>query len=231
MPSTTLRNVRNLLKNFSGYSKQNTEYRLKTIEGDSVIFLWPTEIHLCQKAGKSLRPRIPLRLFEENALAAEQNQAQWVQDDPITILFIKSNLRLVVDLQNCIKAQQSRAYAQKVKISNLQQMAKTVAYIQEHGYDTQEKLQDTTDTIQSKWQSPRRCQAHWSQTEKVNEQIHYLGQYLSTKSVYADFLKSTNKKDFRQNYADEIAKYEEALQFLKQNSQDGKLPTMKDLRS
>lgn len=38
MPSTTLRNVRNLLKNFSGYSKQNTEYRLKTIEGDSVIF-------------------------------------------------------------------------------------------------------------------------------------------------------------------------------------------------
>ena len=67
--------------------------------------------------------------------------------------------------------------------------------------------------------------------KKVNEQIHYLGQYLSTKSVYADFLKSTNKKDFRQNHADEIAKYEEALQFLKQNSPDGKLPTMKDLRS
>ena len=67
--------------------------------------------------------------------------------------------------------------------------------------------------------------------KKVNEQIHYLGQYLSTKSVYTDFLKSTNKKDFRQNHADEIAKYEEALQFLKQNSPDGKLPTMKDLRS
>lgn len=33
------------------------------------------------------------------------------------------------------------------------------------------------------------------------------------------------------HHADEIAKYEEALQFLKQNSQDGKLPTMKDLRS
>ena len=67
--------------------------------------------------------------------------------------------------------------------------------------------------------------------EDLADAIHYLGQYLSTKSVYADFLKSTNKKDFRQNYADEIAKYEEALQFLKQNSQDGKLPTMKDLRS
>ena len=155
-----------------------------------------------------------------------------MQNDPITILFIKSDLRLVVDLQNCIKAQQSRAYAQKVKISNLQQMAKTVAYIQEHGYDTQEKLQDTTDTIQSKMAKARSdAKLTEAKLKKVNEQIHYLGQYLSTKSVYADFLKSTNKKDFRQNYADEIAKYEEALQFLKQNSQDGKLPTMKDLRS
>lgn len=79
-----------------------------------------------RKLGSHYDREYLLQLFEENALAAEQNQAQWVQDDPITILFIKSNLRLVVDLQNCIKAQQSRAYAQKVKISNLQQMAKTV---------------------------------------------------------------------------------------------------------
>ena len=52
-----------------------------------------------------------------------------------------------------------------------------------------------------------------------------------TAKVAEDFLKSTNKKDSRQNHADEIAKYEEALQFLKQHSPDGKLPTMKDLRS
>ena len=185
-----------------------------------------------RKLGSHYGREYLLQLFEENALAAEQNQAQWAQDDPITILFIKSDLRLVVDLQNCIKAQQSRAYAQKVKISNLQQMAKTVAYIQEHGYDTQKKLQDTTDTIQSKMAKARSdAKLTEAKLKKVNEQIHYMGQYLSTKSVYADFLKSTNKKDFRQNHADEIAEYEEALQFLKQNSPDGKLPTMKDLRS
>ena len=34
---------------------------------------------------------------------------------PHTFLFIKSDLRLVTDLQHCIKAQQSQAYAQKVK--------------------------------------------------------------------------------------------------------------------
>ena len=67
--------------------------------------------------------------------------------------------------------------------------------------------------------------------KKVNEQIHHLGQYLSTKSVYGDFLKSTNKKSFRQAHAEDITKYEEARQFLKQDFPDEKFPLMKDLRA
>ena len=41
------------------------------------------------------------------------------QADPIAILYIRSNLRLVTDLQTCVKAQQSQAYAHKVKLTNL----------------------------------------------------------------------------------------------------------------
>ena len=71
----------------------------------------------------------------------------------MAILFIKSDLRLVVNLQTCVKAQQSRAYAQKVKISNLQQMARTVAYVQEHGYDSRENLSETAGLPSiPKWQ-------------------------------------------------------------------------------
>ena len=73
-----------------------------------------------------------LRIFAENARNKERNNPHLAANDPLAILFIKSDLRLVVDLQTCVKAQQSRAYAQKVKISNLQQMARTVAYVQEH---------------------------------------------------------------------------------------------------
>lgn len=65
----------------------------------------------------------------------------------------------------------------------------------------------------------------------THEQIHYLGQYLSTKSIYGEFLKAPNKKIFRQAHSDELAQYEEALQILKQHSPDGKFPTMKDLRA
>ena len=52
--------------------------------------------------------------------------------EPYFLLPFKSDLRLVVDLQDNVTARQSHAYAQKVKISNLQQMAKTIAYVQEH---------------------------------------------------------------------------------------------------
>lgn len=67
--------------------------------------------------------------------------------------------------------------------------------------------------------------------EELKRCIRYLGQYLSTKSVYGDFLKSGNKKSFRQAHAEDIAKYEEALRILKQHSPDGRFPTMKDLRA
>ena len=67
--------------------------------------------------------------------------------------------------------------------------------------------------------------------KRLNEQIHYLGQYLSTKATYKEFLQANNKKIYRSEHQDEIAKYEEAAQFLKRSSSDGTIPTMKDLRA
>lgn len=107
-------------------------------------------------------------------------------------------LRLVIDLQQCVKAQQSQAYAQRVKLSNLQQMEKTVAYVQEHGYDTQEDLQNAFSEAQSQTAEMRKALRSTEQKLKeVNEQIHYTGQYLANKFVYNQFLKSKNKKLFR----------------------------------
>ena len=169
-------------------------------------------------------------LFQCNA--AEKEKQQWRVDDPVDVLYIKSNLRLVVNLQNCIKAQQSRAYAQKVKISNLQKMAQTVLYVQEHGYDSYEKLYETAESIDRKMAAAR-SDAKFTEVKlkKVNEQIHHLGQYLSTKSVYGEFLKAPNKKIFRQTHLDEITRYKESRQFLKRDFLDEKFPSMKDLRA
>lgn len=152
--------------------------------------------------------------------------------DPVAILFIKSDLRLVVDLQNNVKARQSRAYAQKVKISNLQQMAKTIAYVQEHHYDTRENLQMTFDDISEKCKESRKAvKATEASLKNINQQIHYTGQYLANKSVFTQMLKSRNKKKFRQEHQTEIELYEAAVKFLKEENADGKIPSMKSLKA
>ena len=150
---------------------------------------------------------------------------------PHTFLFIKSDLRLVTDLQHCIKAQQSQAYAQKVKLSNLKIMAQTVAYVQEHGFQSKADLDAALSDASAQSTDARNTLKSTEDTLKnVNEQIHYTGQYLANKSIYSDYRKSRNKEKFYDDHRAELTLYESALRILKEKSQGNKLPTLKMLR-
>lgn len=150
---------------------------------------------------------------------------------PHTFLFIKSDLRLVTDLQHCIKAQQSQAYAQKVKLSNLKMMAQTVAYVQEHGFQSKADLDAALSDASAQSTDARNTLKATEDTLKnVNEQIHYTGQYLANKSIYSDYRKSRNKEKFYDDHRAELTLYESALRILKEKSQGNKLPTLKMLR-
>lgn len=151
-------------------------------------------------------------------------------DIPVPFIFTKSNLRLVIDLQTCIKAQQSEAYAQKVKLSNLKQMAQTVAYIQEHGYDSLEDFHTALDQASDQTNAARKSLKNTEQQLKdVNEQIHFTGQYLTYKNVYADYRKSRNKDKFYEEHRAELSLYDTALRTLKEKSVGNKLPSTKSL--
>ena len=149
---------------------------------------------------------------------------------PAPFIFIKSDLRLVIDLQTCIKAQQSEAYAQKVKLTNLKQMAQTVAYIQEHGYDSLDDFHATLDQASDQTSASRKSLKDTEQQLKdMNEQIHFTGQYLAYKNVYADYRKSRNKEKFYEEHQAELSLYDTALRTLKEKSGGNKLPSMKAL--
>ena len=152
-------------------------------------------------------------------------------ESPHTFLFINSDLRLVTDLQHCIKAQQSQAYAQKVKLSNLKMMAQTVAYVQEHGFQSKADLDAALSDASAQSTDARNTLKSTENTLKnVNEQIHYTGQYLANKSIYSDYRKSRNKEKFYDDHRAELTLYESALRILKEKSQGNKLPTLKMLR-
>ena len=160
----------------------------------------------------------------QQALSSDSSQI------PVPFIFIKSDLRLVIDLQTCIKAQQSEAYAQKVKLTNLKQMAQTVAYIQEHGYDTRADFNAALTNAENQTSLARKKMKDTEQQLKnVNEQIHFTGQYLAYKDLYAQYRRSHNRNKFYEEHKAELSLYETALRVLKEKSNGQKLPSMKSL--
>ena len=150
--------------------------------------------------------------------------------DPIAIIFVRSELRLVTDLQTCIKAQQSRAYARKVEISNLQEMAKTVVYIQENGYDTRQDLQSRVSEIEENYDSCKEDLASInSEIKSLKDEIHFTKQYLATKKVYDQMLKSKNKKKFRAEHQGDITAYEKARNHLQNINQGRRFSSLQSL--
>ena len=203
--------------------------------------------------GKNLGTRYTedflLKAFEENTKSHKEQKEEILEqqapntstdlptvpfsdtsDIPAPFIFIKSDLRLVINLQTYIKAQQSEAYAQKVKLTNLKQMAQTVAYIQEHGYDSLDDFHATLNQASDQTSASRKSLKDTEQQLKeVNEQIHFTGQYLAYKNVYADYRTSRNKKKFYEEHRAELSLYDTALRTLKEKSGGNKLPSMKAL--
>lgn len=130
---------------------------------------------------------------------------------------MKSNLPLVVDLQNCIKAQQNENYAEKVKISNLQKIAKTIAYIQEQEYHSREELQNAYDEINRKIESTKNALKSSREALKdINEQLHFTGQYFANKTLFSQMIKSKNQQKFKEQHQLEIECYETARKYLRE---------------
>lgn len=153
------------------------------------------------------------------------------REDPLAIFQYRSSLRLVINLQENVKAIQSKAYAQKVKISNLQQMAETLIYVQEHGYGCREEviaaLKQSKEDLET---SVLQAKELSSQMNILNSQIHYTGQYYASKSTYGDYLKTWNKKKFGQTHEIKIQQYLEARDWLKEFYPDGKMLSLKSLQ-
>ncbi len=142
------------------------------------------------------------------------------------------NIRLIVDLENNLKAQQNRYYAQKVKVGNLQQMAKSIAFLKENGIDTMEDLNSLMAATYADYDTRRtELKATEDRLKAVNLQIKYTGQYLANKKVYGQYLKAKNKKEFRDTHTTEIMLYEAARSALKEISGGEKLPSLKQLQA
>ena len=168
-------------------------------------------------------------VFEQNKLKAAQHETDY-HKNPYAIFYFKSSLRLVVDLQTCVKAQ-NPYYAQKVKITNLQQMAETLIYVQDHNYDTRAQMKNELSTIREQLDSEqKKLSALQMELHDINEQIHYTGQYYANRKVYQEMIHAPNKALFRKEHESEIATFEEARKYLTTLHPDRKFTPSQELK-
>ena len=97
-------------------------------DADFVVIAAPTNVYSKESVAIVLSVGAVLSegFFVQNA---EKNLRY--KEEPILIFTTRTRLRLVVDLQENVRAQENLAYALKVKISNLQKMAETLVWVQE----------------------------------------------------------------------------------------------------
>ena len=138
---------------------------------------------------------------------------------------------LLIDIENSIKAAQSRGYEQWAKIHNLKQAAKTMNFITEHKIEQYTDLTAKIAEIQT--ESEQAADALKSAEKRLVDMavlIKNVSTFQKTKPAYDAYRKARNKDSYRAAHEREIILHEAAAKALKAAGVS-KLPNLTALQS
>ena len=125
-------------------------------------------------------------------------------------------IRLLIDIQNSIKAQQSAGYRRWATIENLKRIADTSNFLTEHGIGNYEELVDRCEAASA---SIARLKADLRDTgAKVDElalKMKHVATYRQLKPIYDRYKASRDKEKFLRGHESEIILFEAAARELK----------------
>lgn len=123
---------------------------------------------------------------------------------------------LLIDIENSIKAAQSRGYEQWAKIHNLKQAAKTLNFLTEHQISQYGELTDRIAEIQT--ESEQAAESLKSAEKRLADMavlIKNVSTFQKTKPVYDAYRKAKNKESYRAAHERGIILHETAAKALK----------------
>ena len=139
---------------------------------------------------------------------------------------------LLIDIQNSIKAQQSRGYEQWAKIHNLKQAAKTMNFLTENRIEQYADLTAKIAEIQA--ESEQAADALKGVEKRLSDMallIKHIATYQKTKPIYDAYCKAKNKEQYRAGHESSIILFEAATKALKEAGVSGKLPNLAALQA
>ncbi|HEK4595959.1 TPA: relaxase/mobilization nuclease domain-containing protein [Clostridioides difficile] len=132
-----------------------------------------------------------------------------IQDD--------KRIRLVVDIENSIKAQQSAGYERWAKIHNLKQAAKSMNFLTEHNIEYYSDLERKIADIMTSHDAAAKAV---KEVEQKMTQLSLLQKHSSTyrqlKPIYEQYRKSSDKEKYLRGHESEIILFETAARALKE---------------
>ena len=144
----------------------------------------------------------------------------------------KRGVSLLIDIENSIKAQESRGYEQWAKIHNLKQAAKTLNFLSENKIEQYADLTAKIAEIQAA--SERTADALKGVEKRLADMgllIKHIAAHQNTKPVYDAYRRVRNKEQYRAEHENSIIIFEAAAKALKAAGVAGKLPSLATLQA
>ena len=138
---------------------------------------------------------------------------------------------LLIDIENSIKAQESRGYEQWAKIHNLKQAAKTMNFLTEHKIEQYADLVSRIEEVTA--ESEQTADALKSVEKRLADMavlMKHVATYQKTKPVYDAYRKARNREKYRAGQEQAIILHEAAARSLKATG-IAKLPNLAALQS
>ena len=144
----------------------------------------------------------------------------------------RKGISLIIDIQNSIKAQESKGYVHWAKIHNLQEAARTINYLTENGLLRYADLEAKVEDIHSSYErTGKELITVEARLREVQPLIKNISNYHRLKPVYEAYQRAKDKAAFRSSHEAELVIFEAARSTLLAIQGDAKLPSLKSLRA
>ena len=144
----------------------------------------------------------------------------------------RKGISLIIDIQNSIKAQESKGYEHWAKINNLKEAAKTLNYLTENNLLQYADLEAKVEDIHSSYdRTGKELKGVEVRLREIQPLIKNIGNYQRLKPVYEAYQKAKDKTAFRAKHEAELVIFEAAKSTLLAVQGDGKLPSLKALQA
>ena len=144
----------------------------------------------------------------------------------------RKGISLIIDIQNSIKAQESKGYEHWAKLNNLKEAARTLNYLTENNLLQYADLEAKVEDIHSSYtRTGEELKSIESRLREVQPLIKNIRNYQRLKPVYDAFQKAKDKPGFKAKHVAELVIFEAARSTLLAMQGDEKLPSMKTLQA